>query len=69
MVGTVREVLSRSLKALEEEEIIRVNRNRIVITDEAAMKEKITPSIWEKGHRQMSIFILVLKMGLGSICK
>ncbi len=45
MAGTVREVVSRSLKALEEEGVIRLDRHRIVITDEAALKEKVEPSL------------------------
>ncbi len=45
MAGTVREVVSRSLKALEEEGVIRLDRHRIVITDEAALKEKVAPSL------------------------
>ncbi len=45
MAGTVREVLSRSLKTLEEEGLIRFDRHRIVITDEAALKNKVEPSL------------------------
>jgi CRP/FNR family transcriptional regulator len=45
MAGTVREVVSRSLKALEEEGFIRLDRHRIVITDEAALKNKVGPSL------------------------
>ncbi len=45
MAGTVREVVSRSLKTLEEEGVIRLDRHRIVITDEAALKEKAGPSL------------------------
>tara|TARA_B100001971_G_C18214864_1_gene553125 strand:- start:573 stop:1244 length:672 start_codon:yes stop_codon:yes gene_type:complete len=44
MAGTVREVVSRSLKALEEEGVIRLEHHRIVITDKAALKEKVEPS-------------------------
>ena len=38
MAGTVREVVSRSLKALEEEGAIKLDRNRIIITDEAILR-------------------------------
>lgn len=39
MAGTAREVVSRSLKSLEEGGAIRLERHRIVITDEEALKE------------------------------
>jgi len=39
MAGTAREVVSRSLKALEEEGAIRLERHRIVITNKEALKE------------------------------
>ena len=39
MAGTAREVVSRSLKTLEEEGTLRIDRHRIVITDEKALKE------------------------------
>ncbi len=39
MAGTAREVVARSLKALEEEGTIRLDRHRIVITDKEALKE------------------------------
>ncbi len=39
MAGTAREVVSRSLKALEEEGTIRLERHRIVITDKEALKD------------------------------
>ncbi len=45
MAGTVREVVGRSLKALEEEGVIRLDRHRIVISDEAALKEKVGTSL------------------------
>ncbi len=45
MAGTVREVVSRSLKTLEEEGVIKLDRHRIVITDEAALKNKVGPSL------------------------
>lgn len=44
MAGTAREVVSRSLKALEEDGIIRLDRHRIVITDKEALKEVIEAS-------------------------
>lgn len=39
MAGTAREMVGRSLKALEEEGTVRLERNRIVITDKKALKE------------------------------
>ena len=39
MAGTVREVVGRSLKALEEGGAIRLERHRIVITDKESLKE------------------------------
>jgi len=39
MAGTAREVVGRSLKALEEEGAIKVNRHRIVITDKEALQK------------------------------
>ena len=44
MAGTVREVVARSLKALEEEGAIRLERHRIVITDKEALKEMVEAS-------------------------
>jgi CRP/FNR family transcriptional regulator len=41
MAGTVREVVARSLKALEDEGIIRLDRNRITVSDEAALKQMV----------------------------
>ena len=41
MAGTAREVVGRSLKALEEQGAIRLDRHRIVITDKEALKEII----------------------------
>jgi CRP-like cAMP-binding protein len=41
LVGTAREVVGRSLKTLEEEGIIRLDRHRIVITNRAALAERI----------------------------
>ena len=45
MAGTVREVVARSLKALEEEGTIRLERHRIVITDKEALQEMVAASI------------------------
>ena len=39
MAGTAREVVARSLKTLEEEGVIRLERHRIVITNKEALKE------------------------------
>ena len=39
VAGTAREVVSRSLKALESDGVIRMDRHRIVISDEDALKE------------------------------
>ncbi|MFC1965314.1 Crp/Fnr family transcriptional regulator [Chloroflexota bacterium] len=39
MAGTAREMVGRSLKSLEEEGTIRLDRHRIVITDKEALKE------------------------------
>ena len=39
MAGTAREVVGRSLKTLEEEGAIKLDRHRIVITDKEALKE------------------------------
>lgn len=44
MAGTVREVVGRSLKSLEEEGVIRLDRHRIVITDKRALKEIVEAS-------------------------
>jgi CRP-like cAMP-binding protein len=38
MAGTAREVVGRSLKTLEEEGMIRIDRHRIVITDKRALQ-------------------------------
>ncbi len=40
MAGTAREVVGRSLKALEEEGILSVDRNKIIIHDKEALKKK-----------------------------
>jgi len=39
IAGTAREVVARSLKSLEEDGLIKLERQRIVITDEDALKE------------------------------
>jgi CRP/FNR family transcriptional regulator len=39
MAGTAREMIGRSLKLLEDEGKIRLERNRIVITDKEALRE------------------------------
>ena len=39
MIGTAREMVGRSLKTLEGEGAIRMERNRIVITDQTALRE------------------------------
>jgi len=44
MAGTAREVVARSLKALEEEGVIRLERHRVVITDRDALKEMVGAS-------------------------
>ncbi len=41
MAGTAREVVGRSLKTLEDQGIIRLERNRIVITDKDALNERV----------------------------
>jgi CRP-like cAMP-binding protein len=41
MAGTAREVVGRSLKALEDEGLIRLDRNRIIIRDKDALKSRI----------------------------
>jgi CRP-like cAMP-binding protein len=41
MAGTAREVVGRSLKTLEDEGIIRLERSRIVITDKEALQDKV----------------------------
>lgn len=38
MVGTAREVVSRSLKALQSEGVIKIDRHRIVVTDKEALR-------------------------------
>jgi len=45
MAGTTREVVGRSLKALEEEGMIKLDRHRIVITDKKALQEMVETSV------------------------
>lgn len=40
MAGTAREMVARSLRILEEEGTIRLDRHRIIITDEKALKRE-----------------------------
>lgn len=39
LIGTAREMVGRSLKNLEEEGVIRMDRNRIIISDQEALKK------------------------------
>jgi CRP/FNR family transcriptional regulator len=39
MAGTAREMVGRSLKSLEEEGVVRLDRHRVVIIDKEALKE------------------------------
>jgi CRP-like cAMP-binding protein len=39
MIGTAREMVGRSLKSLEDEGAIRIERNRIIVTDSRALRE------------------------------
>lgn len=41
MAGTAREVVGRSLKTLEEEGVIRLERHRLVISDKEALKDMV----------------------------
>jgi DNA-binding transcriptional regulator YhcF (GntR family) len=43
MAGTAREVVSRSLKNLEKDGIIEIDRHRIVIKDREALKNIVSP--------------------------
>ena len=45
MAGTVREVVARSLKALEEEGAIRLERHRIKIADKEALEDMVAASV------------------------
>jgi len=42
MAGTAREVVGRSLKTLEEEGVIRLERHRLIISDKEALKDMVT---------------------------
>ena len=44
MAGTAREVVSRSLKTLEEDGIIRIERHRIIIKNKEALTKMVGPS-------------------------
>jgi CRP-like cAMP-binding protein len=44
MAGTAREVVGRSLKALEDEGAIRLDRNRIVVANKELLKEMVEVS-------------------------
>jgi len=48
MAGTAREVVSRSLKTLEEDGVIRVDRHRIIITNRDVLKKMVEPSFETK---------------------
>jgi len=41
MVGTAREIVGRSLRALEEKGVIRIDRHRIVLIDKKALRETV----------------------------
>jgi CRP/FNR family transcriptional regulator len=41
VVGSAREVVGRSLKTLQEEGLIRMDRNRIIITDKEALRQMV----------------------------
>jgi len=44
MAGTAREVVARSLKSLEEQDFIRFERHRIIITDKKSLEKIVTES-------------------------
>ncbi|MFC1847134.1 Crp/Fnr family transcriptional regulator [Chloroflexota bacterium] len=48
MAGTAREVVSRSLKTLETEGIIKIDKHRITITDREALKKMVEPAFETK---------------------
>lgn len=48
MAGTAREVVSRSLKTLGEDGVIRVDRHRIIITNRDVLKKMVEPSFETK---------------------
>ncbi|HEX9896704.1 MAG TPA: Crp/Fnr family transcriptional regulator [Dehalococcoidales bacterium] len=45
MAGTAREVVARSLKAMEERGLIRLERHRIVVSDKNALQEMINQEV------------------------
>jgi CRP-like cAMP-binding protein len=45
VAGTAREVVGRSLKSLEDDGIIKLDRHRIIISDKEALKRMVTSSI------------------------
>jgi CRP/FNR family transcriptional regulator len=45
MAGTAREVVARSLKSLEEEGVVRLERHRIVITDKEALERMVEADV------------------------
>ena len=45
MAGTVREVVARSLKALEDEGVIRLERHQIKIADKEALEDMVAASV------------------------
>ena len=45
MAGTVREVVARSLKTLEEEGAIRLERHQIMVADKEALEEMVAASV------------------------
>jgi len=45
IAGTAREVVSRSLKSLEDKGIIRMDRHRIIVKDKAALREMVDSSV------------------------
>jgi len=45
IAGTAREVVGRSLKSLEDDGIIKLDRHRIIITDKEALKKMVSSSI------------------------
>ena len=45
MAGTAREMIGRSLRALENEGVIRIDRHRLVITDKEALREMVGVSV------------------------
>ena len=43
MAGTAREVVSRSLRTLEDEGLIKMDRHRIIIRNKEALNERVEP--------------------------